>query len=118
LDGIERDLVREHLALLVCDGLAVDGERILRVVAETVEEAVGIGRTPGVVWVTNALMPEEALSKGSLSNKSLSMSEWKVESFSTRSPLSSTVTVVEVLETCRLIWILAGTTDRTATSWA
>ena len=33
-------LVREDLALLVGDGLPVDGEGVLRVIAEAVEEAV------------------------------------------------------------------------------
>ena len=40
LDG---NLVGEDLALLVGDGLAVDGERVGSVIAEAVEEAVGVG---------------------------------------------------------------------------
>ena len=42
LDRIERNLIREHLALLVGDRLAVHGKRILGVIAEAVEETVGI----------------------------------------------------------------------------
>ena len=49
---------------------------------------------PGVESVTSELRDDDALSKGSLSNNSLSTSEWKVGSFSTRSPADSTVTVV------------------------
>ncbi len=44
LDG---KLVGEDLALLVGDGLAVDGEGVGGVVAEAVEEAVGVGRDAG-----------------------------------------------------------------------
>ena len=44
LHGIQRNLVTEDLALLVGDGLAVYGKRVLRVIAEAMKEAVGIGR--------------------------------------------------------------------------
>src|SRR5208283_5504241 len=54
---------------------------------------------PGVERVTSELSDDDALSKGSLSNNSLSMSEWKVGSFSTRSPAASTVTVSELVAT-------------------
>jgi hypothetical protein len=40
-------LIGEDLALLVGDGLAIDGERVGCVVAEAVEEPVGIGRDAG-----------------------------------------------------------------------
>ena len=43
LNGIERNLVGKNLALLVGDGLAIDGKGIFRVVAQAMEEAVGIG---------------------------------------------------------------------------
>ena len=43
LNGIDGKLVGEHFALLVGNRLAVDGERILRVIADPVEEAIGIG---------------------------------------------------------------------------
>ena len=43
LDRVEGDLIRKDLALLVGDRLAIDGKRILRVIAESVKEAVGIG---------------------------------------------------------------------------
>ena len=78
LNCVEGKLIREHLALLVCDSLAVDGERILRVVAEPVEEAVGIGGYPGVASVTSELNDDVVLSKGILLNKFLSTSVWKV----------------------------------------
>ena len=44
LDRIERNLVGENFALLVGDGLAIDRERVLGVIAQPVEQAVGIGR--------------------------------------------------------------------------
>src|SRR6202451_257186 len=47
LDGVGRKLVGEDFALLVGDGLAVDGEGVFSVVAEAVEEAVGIRRNAG-----------------------------------------------------------------------
>ena len=47
LDGVERNLGGELFALLIGDGLAVDGEAGLRVIAERVEEAVGIGHDAG-----------------------------------------------------------------------
>src|SRR5471032_1459674 len=43
LDGVLRDLVRIELALLVSDRLVVDRELGLRVVADWMEEAVGVG---------------------------------------------------------------------------
>src|SRR6202041_971328 len=42
LDRVNRQLIREHLALLVGDGLAVHRKRIFGVVAEPVEQTVGI----------------------------------------------------------------------------
>jgi hypothetical protein len=47
LDGVERHLRGELLALLIADRLAVDGEAGLRVIAQRVEEAVGIGHHAG-----------------------------------------------------------------------
>src|ERR1019366_1220753 len=47
LDGVERNLRGELLALLIGDRLAVDREAGLRVIAQWVEEAVGIGHHPG-----------------------------------------------------------------------
>ena len=47
LDGVERNLRGELLALLIGDRLAVDGEAGLRVIAQRVEEAVGIGHHAG-----------------------------------------------------------------------
>ncbi len=46
LHGVDRDLIREDLALLVGNRLAVDGERVRGVIAESVEQAVGVGRNP------------------------------------------------------------------------
>ena len=43
LNRVEGNLVGEDFALLVGDRLAVDGERIFRVVAQAVKETVGIG---------------------------------------------------------------------------
>ena len=37
LNGIQRDLIGKDFALLVGDGLAVNRERIFRMIAETVE---------------------------------------------------------------------------------
>ena len=47
LNGVGGKLVGEDLALLVGDGLAVDGERVGGVIAEAVEEAVGVGGDAG-----------------------------------------------------------------------
>ena len=47
LDGVERNLRGELLALLIGDRLAVDREAGLRVIAQRVEEAVGIGHHAG-----------------------------------------------------------------------
>ena len=47
LDRVHGNLVREDFALLIGDGLAVDGERVFGVVAEAVEEAVRIGGDAG-----------------------------------------------------------------------
>ena len=47
LNRVRRKLVGEDLALLVGDRLAVDGEGVGGVVAEAVEEAVGVGRHAG-----------------------------------------------------------------------
>ncbi len=44
LHGVERNLVRENLALLIGDGLTIERERVLRVVTEAVKQAIGIGR--------------------------------------------------------------------------
>ena len=44
LDGVERNLGGKHFALLIADGLAVDDETDLRVVAQRMEKAVGVGR--------------------------------------------------------------------------
>src|SRR5271156_2681978 len=43
LNGFDGKLIGEDLALLVGDRLAVDGERIRGVVADAVEETIGIG---------------------------------------------------------------------------
>ena len=43
LHGVDRDLIRENLALLVRDRLAVDGERVRGVIAQAVEKTVGVG---------------------------------------------------------------------------
>src|ERR1700730_6677191 len=42
LNGIERNLVGENLALLIGDGLAIYGERILRVIPQTMKESVRV----------------------------------------------------------------------------
>src|SRR5882724_1694043 len=42
-DRIEGNLVGEDFALLVRDGLAVDGERVFRMVSQSVEQTIGIG---------------------------------------------------------------------------
>ena len=46
LDGVDRQLLGEHLAHLVGNRLAVDRKRIRGVIAESVEKPVGIGRNP------------------------------------------------------------------------
>ena len=43
LHGVERNLVGEHLALLIGDGLAIQRKRVFRVIAQSVQETVGIG---------------------------------------------------------------------------
>ena len=47
LDRIEGYLIREDFALLIGDWLAIDGEGVGGVVAQAVEETVGIGRDAG-----------------------------------------------------------------------
>ena len=47
LNGVGGELVGEDLALLVGDGLAIDGEGVGGVVAEAMEEAVGVGGDAG-----------------------------------------------------------------------
>ena len=47
LDRVERNLVGKNLTLLVGDGLAIQGKRILRMVAHTMEEPIGIRRDAG-----------------------------------------------------------------------
>ena len=42
-DGIKRNLVGEHFALLVSDGLAIDREGVLGVIAEAMGQAIGVG---------------------------------------------------------------------------
>src|SRR5215469_14223328 len=42
LNGIKRNLIGKDFALLIGDRLTVEGERVLRVVADSVEETVGI----------------------------------------------------------------------------
>ena len=46
LDGVDRHLIRENLALLVRNRLAVNRERVRGVIAEPMEKAVGVGRNP------------------------------------------------------------------------
>ena len=71
LDRVGRKLVGEDLALLVGDGLAVDGERVGRVVAEAVEEAVGVGRRRRARNQRHQRLSEDDwLSSGSLLNSS------------------------------------------------
>ena len=41
---VERDLRGEELALLIAHRLAVDDERGLRVIAQGMEESIGVGR--------------------------------------------------------------------------
>ena len=72
--------------------------------------------TPGVASPTSALIDDDPLPVGSLSINSLSTSEWKVGSFSTRSPDASTVTVSELAATAKLTCTAAGTADRISTS--
>ena len=54
---------------------------------------------PGLASLTTALKADEEAPTGSLSTSSLSMSAWKVGSFSTKSPAASTETVVEDADT-------------------
>ena len=46
LNGIQGNLVREDLALLIRDGLAINGERILGVISKPVEEAIRVRYHP------------------------------------------------------------------------
>ena len=59
LHGIDRDLVREDLALLICDGLAIDGERIRGVIAQPVKRPLESAETPGEASVTSELSDED-----------------------------------------------------------
>lgn len=40
LNRVERNLIGENLALLIGDGLAVNRERVFRVIAKSVEESI------------------------------------------------------------------------------
>ncbi len=73
--------------------------------------------TPGEDRVTSELSEEDWLSSGSLLNASRSRSVWNVESFSSRSPLVFTSTVVEDPSTAKVVFSETGTVDRTSTSW-
>ena len=46
LHGLHRQLIRENLALLVRNWLAVNGEGVRGVIAQPVEKTVGVGRNP------------------------------------------------------------------------
>src|SRR3981081_3871235 len=46
LNRIHGNLIRENLALLICDGLSVHRERILRVIPKAMEKSVGIRDNP------------------------------------------------------------------------
>src|SRR5207249_10387520 len=46
LNGIQGNLVREDLALLIRDGLAFNGERILGVISKPLEEAIRVRYHP------------------------------------------------------------------------
>ena len=84
------------------------GKRIGGVVAQAVEQAVGVGRDAGRRRVTSELSEEDWLSSGNFWNSSRSTSVWKVGSFSTRSAAASTVTVVVAPPTCKAIAHIDG----------
>ena len=120
LNRIQGNLVGEDLALLVGDGLAIDRERVLRVIAQSVEKAVGIGgdsrrrqrhqRTHRRRLALQRHLVEQFLDPRRCER-------WK--SFSSRSsPAPSTVTVSDEPFICRVMLTFTGTIDRTSTSWA
>ena len=71
---------------------------------------------PGEASVTSELSDEDWLSSGRSLNSLRSISVCAVESFSIRSFPPSTVTVVVVPASCRLIFSASGTADLTSTS--
>ena len=85
LDGVGGKLVGEDLALLVGDGLAVDGEGVRGVVAEAVEETVGVGSDAGRGQGDQRAERGGLALERELVERSRSTSVWKVESFSSRS---------------------------------
>lgn len=95
LDGPKRNLVGEDLALLIGDRLTVHGVRVARMIAQPWNRPFESAATPGVMRVTSELRDEDWLSKGTLLNRFLSTSVWKVGSFSSKSvAVPSTVTLV------------------------
>ena len=104
LNGVNRNLVGENLALLVRDRLAVHRERILRVVAQAVEKAVRIGRDARrCERHQRAERRRSAFERKSVESVARSTSVCDVESVSSRSPAASTVTVLLAPANWRLI---------------
>ena len=119
-DGLDRfewdfSLIGKDLALLVGNRLAVDGERILRVVADPVKRPLAAA-IPGVERVNSATttrFPREVCRTTPCRCRS---GEGGI--VLTRSPADSTVTVAVPPATVKLTFTVTGTTDRTSTSCA
>ncbi len=103
LNRIDRNLVREDLALLVRDRLAVHRKRVLRVVAETVEKTVRIRGDSGRRESNQRANGRRcAFERQLVESAARSTSVCAVESVSSRSPAASTVTVLLAPASCRL----------------
>jgi hypothetical protein len=81
--------------LLIRDRLAIEGKRVLRVIAQSMERPLESAAIPGEVRVTSELSSEDTLSFGNFSNRARSISVWVVGSASTKSAAASTVTALE-----------------------
>ena len=117
LDGVGRDLIREDLALLVGDGLAIDGEGIGGVIAQAVEQAVGIGGDAGGGsgderaerggWLSSGTFAEQVAVDVGVEG-GIGLDEIAV---------GSTVMVCELAATWSVSWRLVPTTERTSRLW-
>ncbi len=117
LDRVQRNLVGEDFALLIGDGLAIHRKRVLRVVAQAVEQAIGIGRDPrrgqcdqrthGRRCAFQRKLVEQVLVHVSM-ERGIVLQQVFAE--------ASTVTVSDELFTSRLTLTFIGTSDRTSTS--
>ena len=117
-DRAGRKLRRKHFALLIADRLAVDDEADLRVVAQRVEEAIGIRRHAAGAVHDAWLSPPPGSKAGNLAIWLRSASTCAEGSTSIKSaPTASTVTVVASLPRVSFAFTCTGKELRMAMSW-